>query len=483
MTTVGGIEVGPPPPAYLPDRGRLRVAVVGGGAAGVLTALHLFEHAKGEELELTLLDRGDRFGPGVAYGTSDPLHLLNVPAVRMGALAGRGEHFHEWLTSRGEEVGPGDFVRRGLYGDYLGELLERLGAAVGARRLRRVGGEAVALERRRHGRELSLRLADGCRIDADKVVLALGPPPPADPVDVPADLLGHGYVRDPWRAGALDAARGSDSVLVVGTGLTMVDIALSLASGRGGPRVLALSRHGLVPRRHRTGLTQIEPFELPIASGELQPVIAATLARIGEVEERGGDWRDVVDSMRPRIPAVWRSLRLGEKRRFLGDLQRYWDVHRFRMAPAVADRFAALRASGQVTVLRGSLGALDSAAGRPLATVLHGDGDAERIEFDQVINCSGPGPALGADAPPILADLVRSGIGRADPLALGLDVGAGGALIGGSGEVSDQVFAIGALCRGRTWEAISVTEIRDHAAALAAHVLAGARRIEAASAG
>ena len=371
----------------------------------------------------------------------------------------------------GEDVEPSSFVSRGLYGDYLGQLLDELRGTVGPDALRLVVGEVVGIDAA--GPAPSLRLGDGRRIEADRIVLAVGPPPAGDPIAVPDGPARDRYIRDPWIDGALDAARGARSVLIVGSGLTMVDVALTLGASPDPPRLHVISRSGLVPRRHRPGLTRIEEFEIPLERGELQPVVGAALARVAQVEQEGGDWRDVIDSMRPQVPEIWRALKLGEKQRFLRDLQRYWDVHRFRMAPAVADRFDQLRESGRIRITAGSVDSVEAADGRVVASLRSARRPVmQRIDVDRVINCTGPGSALGPGAPELLAGLAKAGTGRSDELGIGLDVGADGALVDRDGTVSENIFAIGALRKGSVWESIGVTEIRDHAAALASHLLA-----------
>jgi uncharacterized NAD(P)/FAD-binding protein YdhS len=262
-------------------------------------------------------------------------------------------------------------------------------------------------------------------------------------------------------------------VLVIGTGLTMVDVALSLCAEGAGPSIRAVSRQGLVPRRHRRDLTHLQPFQLPLASGSLDLILAAVVKQICEVSQQGGDWRDVIDSMRPVTPAIWRSLPLAEKRHFLADLQRVWDVHRFRMAPAVADRLEALQATGRVSFGAGAIRSIAPRASR-VAVSLRGSGgqDSETIEVDRVINCTGAGCDLATQAPPLLRSLLDAGWARPDALGLGLDVDAGGSLLDARGEPSSRIFVVGSLRKGVEWEAIGITEIRDQSGAVAGQLAA-----------
>src|ERR1700744_4400953 len=74
----------------------MRVAIVGGGAAGVLAAVHL--RRTKPDAQITLIDASGSPGTGAADGTNDPTHLLNVPAQRMSAWPDAPDH-----VSRGRD--------------------------------------------------------------------------------------------------------------------------------------------------------------------------------------------------------------------------------------------------------------------------------------------------------------------------------------------------------------------------------------------
>lgn len=457
--------------------------MIGAGVSGTLSAVHLVRGAGAGGVEVTLIDARGVFGPGVAYATADPLHLLNVPAARMGGIAGDPEHFHRWSQSRGGDGGPAAFLTRGKFGEYLGELLADAEADP-ASDVRRITAEAVAINPLgAPGGKLEIEFARdddgrGARgIEVDEVVLAIGALPSGDPVAVPGALLGAGrYVGDPWATGALEEARRDRRVLILGTGQTMIDVALTLAGSEREPVIHAISRNGLTPRRHREQMTQIRPFPLPQESGLLDPIIAAVLEQLESAAEDGRDWRDVLDSMRAASPELWRALDVSEKRRFIADINRFWDVHRFRMAPAVADRFEELSSDGRIRVQAGSILALElAAAGVGVSWLDAGSGETRRGEFDRVINCTGVGALLAGPRPALIESLLASGAARADQLELGLDVDRDGALIGADGRPAPNIHVIGALRKGVEWETIGVTEFRDQAARVARLALARAR--------
>jgi uncharacterized NAD(P)/FAD-binding protein YdhS len=451
-----------------------RIAVVGGGAAGTLTAVHLMRYAD-RAIEITIIDAAGSFGPGVAYDTDNPLHVLNIPACRMGGVSGEPDHFHRWLLDHGTEIQEEEFVSRGLFGAYLRDLLadsER--ASRGTVSLRRVNAEAKTLA----GPEdtdgpYRLDLSDGDSLEVDQVVLALGALRSGDPVPVPAGMREAGiYISDPWADETLRAVRDHEYILAIGTGLTMVDVVLDLGSRAEGPKIRAVSRHGLIPRRHRRELTRIRHFPVPVGDGRLEPVVIAVLEQIDRVALEGGDWRDVLDSLRPATPDIWRALDLEERRRFHNSLARLWHVHRFRMAPEPADRFEDMVAAGRVSVEARTIVAIQPHRnGARVSLRSPGEKNVELIDVDRIVNCTGPGSNIEAQAAPLLRDLLDTGFARIDGLGIGLEVDRDGSLIEADGAASRRIKVVGQLRRGVELETVGIAEIREHAAAAARGLL------------
>ena len=424
-----------------------RVLIVGGGAAGVLLAVALLEAAAAtgaDPVAVTLVERRAEVGPGLAYSTTDSRHLLNNTAGCMSGVSGDPDHFVRWLRARGHDAGGDAYVPRRWYGDYLTDLLAAAHVPDGSG-LEVVHGEAIDLVE--HAAGVTLALGDGRTLHAHRAVLAVGnPPPPRRTTDL-ADVV----VNDPWAPDALDGIGPASRVLLVGTGLTMVDVALTLAQGESAPAMTAASRHGLLPRRHRQVPVRPRPVGLP-AAVTLPDLLAGVRRAVARAEEDGADWRAVVDGMRPRLQGIWQALGEDDRRRFLRHVARRWEVVRHRMAPGVADRLDVLRAAGTLTVTTtGELAA-----------------SGERPSFTHVVNCTGPQPVSAPGWSMLVDQLVHRGTARPDALGLGLDTAPDGALLSETGRASDRVFALGYARRGTAWECTAVPEIRAHADALAA---------------
>ena len=170
----------------------VRVAVVGGGASGVITALHLLRAATPEQpVDVCLLEREPRLGPGLAYRHDHPRHTLNNYAGRLSAVAGDPDHLVRWCRAAGLDVGPTDFLSRTTYGAYLTDLVENAEVPAGSA-LGRVRGTVRDVRREDDG--VHVHLTGGWSVVADAVVLALGNPPPARLMQYAAHA---GYLPDP----------------------------------------------------------------------------------------------------------------------------------------------------------------------------------------------------------------------------------------------------------------------------------------------
>jgi uncharacterized NAD(P)/FAD-binding protein YdhS len=447
-----------------------RIAIIGGGASGALLALALLRENRGRPLHLAIVEPRPRLARGIAYSTEDPLHLLNVPARSMSALEGDPDDLLRWARADGAAVEPDDFIPRRDFGRYLEE---RLAAAVAAApapvSVEHVGARVERLE------ATGAVLDSGARVAAEDYVLAVGGGPPRLPAPRGKGIEPERFVADPWAVDPRRIAAPGESVLLVGTGLTMVDVALSLSATGEQPRMLAISRAGLAPLGHRPGRPlEHPPFPLPadgrVDLGRLLQTFFAELSRVGA---EGGDACDVIDAMRPVTQRIWSGLDADERRWFLEHLRRQWEVRRHRMAPAVSERVERLRASGRLRIEAAALTRLDPDRDGVRAELRRG-GRREWARFDRVVNCAGAEDDVRRFPEP-LPSLLVTGRLRPDPLRLGLDVDSGGTALAGDSRATtvggSPIHVIGPLRKGALWESTAIPEIRRQATDLADLIL------------
>ena len=428
--------------------GRLPVAIVGGGFSGTILAAKLARRG----IATVLIDGSGREGRGVAYSTTEPAHLLNVRAEGMSAWADDPSHFAQVFEAEG-----GDrrgFAERRFYGRYVREILEHF-VEVGHTEIE----HATVVGARREDSGWIVDLDDGRSLSAAALVLALGNQEP-EPLKVLADA-GERVINNPWtgpaKAAVSELAQTGGSALLIGTGLTMVDLVLSLDAQGFQGRIVGLSRRGQIPRAH----ADFEPApvgldEVPV--GNLRALwrwLRQRSARIG--------WRAAVDSLRPHSHALWQGLDISDQRRFMRHARPWWDVHRHRIAPQVADTVHRMIADGRLEVVAGRIaGASPAVDGVDVEIRRRGNTTGSTERFDYVFNCTGPLHSVGRTKDPLLRSLLDHGAAHPDHLGIGLEVDEHSRVAG-----DERLWALGPLTKGRYWEIIAVPDIREQASSVA----------------
>jgi uncharacterized NAD(P)/FAD-binding protein YdhS len=430
------------------------VAILGGGATGVLLALHLLRDPAAD-VRVTLIDASPAPGRGLAYSTPDLCHVLNVIPGNMSPFPDDPDHFWRWLEARGLVTGPDRFVfvPRRWYGDYLEELLE----SIRDDRLTIVTATATGIGPESDGVEITL--GTGAHLRANHAILALGH-------DHRTARFGGLAVRPGSRD---DTPLDPDApVLILGSGLSMIDAWLSLeAAGHRGP-ITVISRHGLLPHRHRSVEKRaLETVPLGSSALALSRWLRATVRRTG------GDWRSIIDALRPHTQRIWQGWSERSRRSFLAHLRPYWAIHRHRLPEPIADRFEAAVAAGRIRVEAARLLGIEAQENGVLAHLRRRGGGTEIRAVARVYDCGGLAVDVAESANPALRDLVARGLARPDPLHIGLDVTASLAVIAGDGTAATRLFALGPLTRGRFFEIEAIPDIRVQAAALSQRILNG----------
>lgn len=455
----------------------INLAIVGAGFSGLSVAVELL-HALTKEVRIILINRTGQLGKGMAYGTNSPLHLLNVPAGNMSARHGHAASFVDYCRSRGYKCEPSSFMERSLYGEYLQDLLRKSAdEAMKGLILEMVQGDVVSVQPGEN--KVWLKLADGSLLSVDHVVLAFGNFPPAHPLALLPHRKSRFYYRDPWdaRLSPLAATKHTGRTALIGSGLTAIDVALTLATQMSAADlpIHMLSRRGVLPSAHRP--MRGTPLSYDDLHKELEEGPAAVLAYARCVRDRlrqadsDEDWRDIVGSLRPITRVLWQRLPSVEQKRFIRHYQPYWDVHRHRMAPATAQRFAELVKDGAIRLHAGSLKeAAETDGGIEMVINQRGTSVVTKLNVDWLINCTGPTNDLGRVDDRLVADLAERGLLTPSQLGLGINVRDDFTIVNRLGLPIERLSYIGPLLKNQYGEATSVPELRMFAYQLAQHM-------------
>lgn len=457
------------------------VAIIGGGLSGAAVAYHLAEYRTGAKI--TVFEPRPTVGAGLAYGTTDPAHRINVPAAKMSLIPGQDEHFTNWISRTDAVADDAEalaedgqiYVRRMLFGKYVYEHLKP----------RIVSGDITHIEEfvhtiERSGGRWRITAAEGRIFFADIVVLATTHPPPQPPRVIAEALKDdRRLIADSANASFEEIDRQA-RVTIIGSGLTMADVVASLDRKGHHGAVTAISRHGLLSRGHTR--QPFQPFgefvrDPPLSAVELLRKIRST---IEEAEALGVPWQAVIDAVRAQAGTFWPTMSLKERSRIVRHLRSYWDVHRFRVAPQVEHVINRRRAAGTFTLHAASI---SGAEPREDHILLHlyprGSMRPLRHETDYVVITTGPAHNRVVEGEPHLASLAASGWIRGDSLALGILCNRQGRAIAQNGQAIATLLIAGPLARGTFGELMGLPQVTNYAKFIAdevQHELAGQRR-------
>ena len=427
-----------------------RIAIIGFGFSGLMVTANLVRRAT---MPLTLyIVAPDLDGLGVAYGTTNPEHLLNVVAARMSAFHDVPDDFVTWLggadAARAKQTlklstnyAANDYVPRALYGAYLTHIWRETQALAAEKKLelKLVPSMAVAVQRQ----PFAVLTERGDALEVDSIVLASGNE--NKPISVPSSTA---IVQNPWAEEAMkDVATLASPVVLVGTGLTAVDMVLSLRRHGYAGEIVAGSLRGLWPEPHRE-VSSLYTFDAPrlLAQKNLRALVRFVRNAIAQHDASGGDWRAVIDGLRTHSRTLWLKASTADQQRFLRHVATYWSTHRHRMAPEIAARIQSEIAAGTLRSI--------SRAQLPDAMV----------QASRVFNCTGPQLNPQKSRYAVWKQLLAEGM--VEPHATGVGIAAD-ARYRAWGNIHPALYVMGTMMTGQWLESTAVPELREQAATIA----------------
>lgn len=298
-----------------------RIGVIGGGASGVLAALHCWE-LLGSSAEILIFEPRDELGRGRAYSTIDKEYLLNVPVSKMSAFTHLPDDFADWLKDKYPEIQGlkyWPFVPRVYYGEYLQDRLKTI-SPLGFRHIK---AQVNRISQIKKGYRISLD--NGSVEIVQYLILATGYQ------NLQAfefsNHLGRlkSHVLQASEIDSQPTTHFSGHVLVIGSGLTALDIWKRL-EGNASLKITFLSRHGFLPLSHEP-IAQRANIPQLAGMSPLQIVQVLRCVHLSSTES----WAAIADEVRSQAQMIWACWTEVERKRFLRHLKSYWEVIRHRM--------------------------------------------------------------------------------------------------------------------------------------------------------
>ncbi|WP_454864670.1 FAD/NAD(P)-binding protein [Pseudomonas rhizophila] len=457
------------------------VLIIGGGLSGAMLAAQLLR-LPGRRNVLIVEPRSE-LGRGEAYSAVELGHTLNGNAARMSVDPDNADDLTQWLAEFIEAGGWPEsdqqhvpvselFPPRGIFGLYVQQRLAEA-RALGARNgsvAEHVRGEAVDLQVA--GDAVLLTLDDGQTLRGRCAVLATGMFPAARTPQTESSGL-NAAALDPWDVAAMRRLDPQSTVLIIGSGLTMVDAVVSLEqAGHRGP-IEVFSRHGLLPHVRRQPPEWVDFLAADHSLRSPRQLMRALREQCRQAQAEGIDWQAPLDTVRAHIGRLWSQASEVQRRQFVRHVRPWWESHHHRSPPLSAELVARLHEEGRLRIQAASFkGLAPSAEGAVNIRIRRrGEADLTVVQGAALINSSGIEYDWRRVARPLPQQLLARGLVQPGPLALGIAARPDGAVLDAQGEPASRLFAMGPPLRGMWWESTAVTDVASQAKALAARLV------------
>lgn len=439
----------------------MSVAIIGAGVSGVLTCFHLHRLKPGTKIYL-IESIASQAGKGLAYSTGDETHLLNVAAGKMSALPEDPGHFLNWLIKNNYTFSEDSFVPRKLYGRYIKSILDAL-----LPHIILINQEAVGLTQK--GEQIEICLANGETVYSNKVLLALGNFPPSSVGGISDEIKLHpGYHSDPWKDSVFKNLAPEENIFIIGSGLTMVDMVMSLSKLNHPGKILSVSTHGFLPQVHEKTIPYTDFYTDLKTCNSVNSLTIKMHRHIARAARQGINWRAVVDAIRPHTQELWLHLSVQEKKEFMDKIRHIWGVARHRIPAQSNTVLNSLIEKGQLELKAGRVQQISPQQNKLLVDYkLRVNQQTKQFLADRVINCTGPESDYKKIFSPLVQQLLRDKIIHCDPLQLGINAHADGRVIDEHNIPCENIYTIGPCMKGILWECTAVPEIRHQSLAIA----------------
>lgn len=431
------------------------IAIIGGGASGALVVLTILKQAT-QPISILWFDATSHFGKGLAYSTQDKNHLLNVKASNMSAFADEPSHFINWLQKQKLNYTKDCFVPRMLYGNYIEATLKEFLKSNTLVTIEFIKETVVDLKKEAHFDVVTTHHI----YKATKAVLAIGNFLPAHPRSSRTDFIhSENYFQQAFSKKLIAKSLSKKTVTIIGSGLTMIDVVLSLYHHHYKGKIYVISPHGYLPQAHsKFPLAIVTPFVDETKKYRLLELVTIVNKQF---KKNKLNWHAVIDSLRPHLQYLWQQFSVEDKQQFLRHLRHRWGVARHRAPSESMAIIHQLIEAQELQVIKGRVVSIDVTT--PHSFNIHFknfEHHLSEFETDCIINCTGPESNFEKVEIPFIKNLLQSNMIEVDAIKYGIKANE-------KGEISENFYTLGPPLKGMLWESTAIPEIRVQANNLA----------------
>lgn len=447
------------------------IAIIGGGFSGINVAVQLAKQAK-EQISILIFNYKYPVTKGVAYHTNNEEHLLNVPASGMSFFADAPHHFVEWLRKNYDDKFLSEardhndsFISRRIYGQYITDVFNKQILHSGVN-YNLIEDEVTDVQATNEG--YTINTLNNFSATCNKIIFALGNDEPEMPSFITNEMMNEGvYVNNPWMQESQRINDKEKDILLLGSGLTMVDNLISLLDNGFNGKVHVVSSKGFLPVafiKSNTDNGIVNELQPPYQINIVFDIFRKHAHRLHEQGICGGE---VVAALRPLTQKIWIELSVEERIRFLSHIRHLWGVFRHRLPLQPYNLLMDLVKQGRVKITAGRLVNVEYSKGVAMAIIRQKkSSDFLSLPIQRIINCTGPLNNISRSKHPLIQNLLKRNIVEPDDLKLGLRATEEGKIVT-KDQPSENLFTMGPMLKGVLWETTAVNEIRYQAMHLA----------------
>jgi uncharacterized NAD(P)/FAD-binding protein YdhS len=437
------------------------IGIIGGGISGTLSVLQIIKQSK-KPLTIFWFDTQNKFCKGYAYNTFDEGHLLNVRASNMSIFPDEPNHFVNWLSVHHSKYLPKDFVSRKIFGDYVLHTFQSLKDSNNLITIHQIAEEVKSMKKTDDCFEIKTHQ----NYQVQKIVLAFGNFLPAHPRSISKEYISSkNYFQNAFNVQLTNQIQQHNNITIIGSGLTMIDMIVSLSTFNYKGKINVISPHAYIPQAHQENpLPPVDSFIDSKKNYSLSEILSLVNKQIKKAKKDNLNLHSIIDSMRPFLQNLWLNFSLDEKNQFLRHLRHKWGVARHRAPSQSMTVFNTLKSSNQLQLIKGRI--FDIKLQSSGFDILYSNNQTEQqtLHTQLIINCTGPEADYSQLKSPFIQDVIKKQIISPDPIKYGINAQK-------DGYITKNIYTIGPPLKGILWESVAVPEIRVQAQELASKII------------